>query len=172
MKMKKALIVLLVALTAVAGTSYAQKGNIKLGHISSSALMEIMPGRDSAVAMLQTELQTAENQLKVMQEELEKKYNEYQEKQSQYSDLIKQTKQKELQDMSARIQQFQSDAQTNLQTREQQVMQPIVDRAKKAIEEVAKENGYTYIFDSGVGSLLYQQDSDDIMPLVKKKLGI
>ncbi|MDY5969522.1 MAG: OmpH family outer membrane protein [Bacteroidales bacterium] len=170
--MKKALIVLFVALTAMAGTSYAQKNSVKLGHISSSALMEIMPGRDSAVATLQAELQNAENQLKSMQEELEKKYNEYQEKQAQYSDLIKQTKQKELQDMGARIQQFQSDAQTNLQTREQQVMQPLIDRAKKAIEEVAKENGYTYIFDSGVGALLYQQDSDDIMPLVKKKLGI
>ena len=172
MKMKKALILLLLAATATAGASYAQKGNVKLGHISSTALMEIMPGRDSATATLQAELQTAENQMKTMQEELEKKYNEYQEKQAQYSDLIKQTKQKELQDMGARIQQFQADAQANLQKREQEVMQPIIDRAKKAIEDVARENGYTYVFDSSVGALLYQQDSDDIMPLVKKKLGL
>ena len=52
------------------------------------------------------------------------------------------------------------------------MLKPIVDRAKKAIEEVGKENGYTYIFDAGVGAVLYSQDSDDIMPLVKKKLGL
>ena len=47
-----------------------------------------------------------------------------------------------------------------------------IDKAKKAIEDVAKENNYNYVFDSGVGVLLYQRDSDDIMPMVKKKLGL
>jgi outer membrane protein len=51
-------------------------------------------------------------------------------------------------------------------------LKPIIDKAKKAIEDVAKENGYTYIFDSSVGVLLYYENSDDIMTLVKKKLGL
>ena len=59
-----------------------------------------------------------------------------------------------------------------LEERQEALLKPIVDRAKKAIEEVGKENGYTYIFDSGIGTVLYSQDSDDIMPLVKKKLGL
>jgi outer membrane protein len=169
--MKKAFIVLMAAMLAVCGTSYAQK-TIKLGHISSTDLMQIMPGRDSAQAKVQAEMNDLQSQLKTMQDELEKKYNDYTEKQSQYSDLIKQTKQKELQDMNTRIQQFQEDAQKQLQSKEQELLQPIIDRAKQAISDVAKENGYSYIFDSGVGALLYQQDSDDIMPLVKKKLGL
>ena len=49
---------------------------------------------------------------------------------------------------------------------------PIIDRAKKAISDVAAEGGYTYILDSGTAAVLYSQDSDDIMPLVKKKLGL
>ena len=134
--------------------------------------MQIMPGRDEAQATLQKEVDELQNTMKNMQTELEQRYNEYMGKKDQMSDLIRQTKERELQDMGNRIQDFQESAQKQLSEREQEVLKPIIDKAKKAIEDVAKENGYTYIFDSGVGALLYQQDSDDIMPLVKKKLGL
>ena len=74
--------------------------------------------------------------------------------------------------MSARIEEFQQTAQKKLQERQTELLKPIVDRAKQAINDVAKENGYSYVFDSGTGALLYQPDSDDLMPLVKKKLGL
>lgn len=169
--MKKILTVLFVAIFAMGGNAMAQK-TVKLGHINSNDLMQIMPGRDSAQTALQAEVTDLENTLKTMQSELETRYNEYMEKQNQMSDLIKQTKQRELQDMGARIEEFQKNAQKQLQDRESELLKPIIDRAKKAIEDVAKENGYTYVFDAGVGALLYSQDSDDIMPLVKKKLGL
>ena len=169
--MKKILTVLFVAVLAMGGNAMAQK-TVKLGHINSNDLMQIMPGRDSAQTTLQAEVTDLENTLKTMQSELETRYNDYMEKQNQMSDLIKQTRQRELQDMGARIEEFQKNAQKQLQDRESELLKPIIDRAKKAIEDVAKENGYTYVFDSGVGALLYSQDSDDIMPLVKKKLGL
>lgn len=169
--MKKTLIVAFIALFAFCGSAMAQK-TIKLGHINSNDLMQIMPGKDSAQTALQAEVADLENTLKAMQSELEQRYNEFQEKQSQWSDLIKQTKQRELQDMGTRIEEFQQNAQAQLQARQEELLKPIIDRAKKAIEDVAKENGYTYVFDTSVGALLYQQDSDDIMPLVKKKLGL
>ena len=156
-------------LVAIAPAAMAQK-NVKLGHINSSELMQIMPGRDSAQAAFQREVEDLQATLKTMQEELETRYNEYRAKESQMSDLIKQTKQRELQDMGARMEEFQKNAQQQLQDREQELLKPIIDRAKKAIEEVGKERGYTYIFDSSVGALLYQQDSEDIMPFVKAKL--
>lgn len=169
--MKKTLVIFCLALFAVVVPSMAQK-NIKLGHINSNELMQIMPGRDSAQTTLQKEVAELEATLTAMQTEMQQRYNEYMEKQDQWSDLIKQTKQKELQDMGTRIEEFQQQAQQTLQAKESELLQPIIDRAKKAIEEVAKEGGYTYIFDAGVGTLLYQSDSDDILPLVKKKLGL
>jgi outer membrane protein len=72
--MKKGFIVVLVALLAFGGSAMAQK-NIKLGHINSNDLMQIMPGKDSAQAVLQKEMTELEDQLKAMQGELEKKYN-------------------------------------------------------------------------------------------------
>ncbi|MFC2096669.1 OmpH family outer membrane protein [Bacteroidota bacterium] len=48
-----------------------------------------------------------------------------------------------------------------------------MDKAQAAIEKVAKANGFTYVFDLGAGGLLYFSDqSIDILPLVKKELGI
>ena len=167
--MKKTLIVMAICLFAFGGNAMAQK-NLKLGHINSQELMQIMPGRDSVQTVLQGEVTELETTLKQMQAEAEKRYNDYVANQAGWTELIRQTKQREIQDMSARIQEFQENAQKQLQDREAELTKPIIDRAKKAIEDVAREGNYTYIFD-GAG-LLYLQDSEDIMPLVKKKLGI
>ncbi len=169
--MKKILIAIIACLFVCGGNAMAQK-NLKFGHVNSNDLMQIMPGRDSAQAILQQEVTGLEEQLKSMQSEMEKRYNEYMEKQSGWTELIRNTKQRELQDMGTRIQEFQENAQKTLQQREQDLLKPIIDRAKKAISDVASENGYTYILDSGTAAVLYSQDSDDIMPLVKKKLGL
>lgn len=107
-----------------------------------------------------------------MQQELETKYNRYQERQEGWSQQIRESEMNQIQDMNKRIMEYQQSAQKQLQDRNEELFKPIVDRAKAAIAEVAKENGYSYIFDSAVGALLYQEDSDDILPLVKKKLGL
>lgn len=169
--MKKKIIVAMVALLAFAGTATAQK-TIKLGHINSNALMEIMPGRDTAMTLLQKEVEDLQSEMETMKKEYENRVNDYLAKKDQLSELIRKTKESDLQAMGARIEEFQANAQPLLEKRQEELLKPIVDRAKEAIEQVGKENGYTYIFDAGIGTILYSQDSDDIMPLVKKKLGL
>lgn len=167
--MKKTLILIAACLFAFGGSAVAQK-NIKLGHINSQELLSIMPGRDAAKDTLQKEASEIENTLKTMQAELERISNEFMQKQAEWTELIRNTKRSEIQDMQNRIQSFYESAQKQLQDREAELTKPIVDRAKKAIEDVAREGGYTYIFDGA--TLLYSQDSEDIMPQVKKKLGL
>jgi len=169
--MKKSLILLFAAMLAFSASAFAQK-TVKLGHINSSDLMQIMPGKDSAQAAFEAEVKILDGELKAMQEELEKKLNDYQERKSQMTELIRSTKEQELNDLNQRIQIYQQNAQKKLQEKEAELLQPIIDRAKQAISDVAKENGYTYIFDTSAGAVLYQQDSDDILNLVKKKLGL
>ena len=169
--MKKGFIVVLVALLAFGGSAMAQK-NVKLGHINSNDLMQIMPGRDTAMALLQKEVEDLQSEMEAMKKEYETRVNDYLAKKDQLSELIRKTKESDIQAMGARIEEFQANAQKLLEERQEALLKPIVDRAKAAIEEVGKENGYTYIFDAGVGAVLYSQDSDDIMPLVKKKLGL
>ena len=169
--MKKSLILLFAAMLAFSASAFAQK-TVKLGHINSSDLMQIMPGKDSAQAAFEAEVKILDGELKAMQDELEKKLADYKERKSQMTELIRTTKEQELNDLNQRIQVYQQNAQKKLQEKEAELLQPIIDRAKQAISDVAKENGYTYIFDTSAGAVLYQQDSDDILNLVKKKLGL
>ena len=131
-----------------------------------------MPERDSAKVKLEAHSKTLEKQLTTMSTEFDKKYQEFQASQATLSDLIKQTQANELQELKTRIENFQQSAQKDLQDKEAELLNPIVAKAKKAIEEVAKENGYTYIFDVATGSLLFYETGDNILPLVKKKLGL
>ena len=167
--MKKGFIAVMIALLAFGGSAMAQK-NIKLGHINSNELMQIMPGRDSAQAALQKDVEDLQAEMETMKKEYENRVNDYLAKKDQLSELIRKTKESDLQAMGARIEEFQQNAQKQLEERQEALLKPIIDRAKKAIEDVAREGNYTYIFD-GAG-LLYSNDSEDIMPLVKKKLGI
>jgi len=51
-------------------------------------------------------------------------------------------------------------------------MEPIIKKARDAIAAVAKANGFSYVIDSGTGALLYYPEGEDLLPLVKKQLGI
>ncbi|MFC2111114.1 OmpH family outer membrane protein [Bacteroidota bacterium] len=144
----------------------------KFGHIDSQELLKLMPGKDSAKTVIDEFRKELEAQLLDMNKEYELKVNTYVSERDNLTPLIKQIREQEIQDLQARIEKFQTDATTLFQEKEESLLQPIIDKAKEAIEKVAKANKYTYVFDSGVGFLLYKEDSDDILPLVKKELGI
>jgi outer membrane protein len=165
-------IIILTAFLAFTSVSHAQQAPLKIGHIDFNNLITMMPGVDSVKIKLQKYQQTLSDQLDAMRAEFENKYLDYQSQQSSMSDLIKQTKEKELQDLQGRIDGFQSKAQTDLQSKQQELLQPIVDKAKTAVKDVARENKYTYILNAIDEIVLYSEPTDDVMALVKKKLGI
>lgn len=151
------------------GTSaYAQK----IGHIRLDSLINAMPESKDARQKGTDYYNKLEEQVKVMSAELQNKYEDYQKQAATMSDLIKQTKEKELQDLQKRIQDFQAQAQNDLQKKNDELSKPIYEKANKAVAAVAKENGYKYILDSSVGGVIYSEPTDDITPLVMKKLGI
>ncbi len=165
---KIAILLVAIGLTTV---STAQK-SVKIGHINSNDLLTAMPERTA----VQKDLEEYAGQLKItldaMRKEYETKIAEYQSKEAVMTPIIKDTKVKEITDLEKRIGEFQQTAEADLQKKEQSLLQPIIDKAKNAINEVAKENNYTYILDSSVGVVLYSVDSDDIIGAVKKKLGM
>ena len=63
-------------------------------------------------------------------------------------------------------------AQQALQAKEQELLEPILAKAREAIEQVAKEGGYTYIFDRSLGTILFAKESENIIDKVKKKLNL
>jgi len=165
-------ILLTIASLAIFTTSLNAQTKSKFGHIDSQALLEAMSEKAAADKKLEEFAATLEKQLGAMSSELESKVQDYRANEAVMSDIIAQTKAEEIQNLEQRIQAFQQNAQQRLAKEEASVYQPILDKAKASIEKVAEENGFTYVFDTSSGSLLYQPESDDILPLVKADLGI
>jgi len=146
---------------------------IKLGHINSQELFAVMPERDTAQKKLQEIARQFENTLEELEVEYNKKLDDYQKNVGTMTDLIRKTKENELQDILQRIQNFQIEAEQDLAKQRAELLKPIQEKAFKAVNDVAEENGFTYVFDMGTGAVLYASDStEDILPLVKKKLGL
>lgn len=142
----------------------------KIGHINSNELLESMPEKAKLAAAVQEYAKKLENQRLTMLQEYELKVQEYQKQQGVMTEAIKQDKVKAIADLEGRIQDFQLNAQQDLQNEEARVLQPLIDRLKKAINDVANEKGYDYVLDTSLGVVLFSDKGDDIMSFVKKKL--
>jgi outer membrane protein len=144
----------------------------KIAHLNFDSLVSMMPEMDSVKKVSQEYVKNLEGQLIKMQTELQTKYADYQANEAKLTDLIKQIKQKELQDMQANLQDFQQTAQQDIQKKNEELGEPITNKARKAVQDVAKEKGYKYVLDTSMSMVLYSDPADDIMALVKAKLGI
>lgn len=156
----------IVALTIGTITVKAQK----IAHISLDSLITTMAESKTAQEVAQKYLKDLENQVATMDTELQTKYADYMKNKDTYSALVSSTKETELQDLNKRIEDFKASAQQDYQRKYGELSKPIYDKAKKAIDLVAKENGYKYVLDTSTGNVLYTEAADDILTLVKKKL--
>jgi outer membrane protein len=171
--MRHFLSVITFSLLLFVGAS-ASAQTLKFGHIDFQGLLQLMPEREEAqkaMTKLQTEL---ESQLAVMQKEYQTKGQEYVAlvKQGNVTDAVRQAKEADIQSIQDRISTYQQTATEQLQKEEKVRFQPVVEKARKAIGEVAKEQGMLYVFE--VNSVLYfnTAQSVDMLPLVKTKLGL
>jgi outer membrane protein len=145
----------------------------KFGHINSQELMQAMPERDSAEAKLKRYAKQLQEQIETLQVEFNKKYMDFNQKKATFTDAIREMKEKELSDLQQRSQEFEQTAQQDYQRQQTELMKPIVDKANASIQKVAKANGFLYVFDISTGAVTYFSDqSIDILPLVKKDLGL
>lgn len=162
----------MLALGLMIGTaSFAQQAQ-KLAYIDSKALLGDMPEIKKANTDIEAFAKQYRDQMEAMEKEGQKKVQEYQAGEKTMTDAVKTVKQKELQDLQNRIQSFQQTAEEKVGAKQQELYKPVLDKANKAINDVAKEKGYSYVFDLSNGTLLYANESDNILPLVKAKLGI
>jgi outer membrane protein len=172
--MRNSLKILAVAtFLMIAGISKGQ--DAKFGHIDLQALIQLMPERAVAETNYNKQVKELEDQLATMQKELEGKYKEFVAKRDSLSEIVQNAKSADIQDLQQRIQNFQQVAQQQLSQKQTEMLKPIFEKAQKAVADVAKEKGLIYVFDvSGeMGTVLYHSnESIDIMPLAKGKLGI
>ena len=161
--------ILAMAIFSMAFVLHAQK----FGHVTSELLLQAMPEYDSAQVKLQELQKYYELEIERIQVEINKKIEEFNQGEASMSDLIKEAKASEVQELQMRLQNYSQTAQQDLQQQGMMVIQPVMDKARTAIDEVAKENGLLYVFDLSQGNPIYtSEESLDMLPLVKAKLGV
>ncbi|MET6998871.1 OmpH family outer membrane protein [Chitinophaga defluvii] len=168
--MKKYVIIAFVAVTGLFSVNAMAQS--KVAHINAQALVESMPEAKKAETDLQTFAQGLQTDGKALVDEYTKKMKEFDEKAASMSENMKEIKGREIQEAQKRIQDYNQSAEQKVQAKQQELLKPIYDKARKAIEDVAKEKGYAYVIDSSMGVLLVSPAGDDLLTPVKAKLGI
>ncbi|PZF74270.1 OmpH family outer membrane protein [Taibaiella soli] len=163
--------VLFLAIGLMFGAT-ALKAQTKFGYVNSQELLSMMPDVSKADTALKVYAKSFQDQLDAMSKEYDKKVQDFQANEKTMTDAVKEVKYKEIQQLQERMQSTNESAQEKVANKRQELYKPLLEKADKAIKEVAKEKGYDYVFDASAGSLLYAKETDNILPLVKAKLGI
>ena len=146
---------------------------LKLGYINSEELLSMMPEIKKANDDVEAYQKSFVDQLQSLQKEGQDKLSAYQAGEKTMTEAMKEVKQKELVDIQNRLQSIQASAEEKIAKKKQELYTPLLEKAQKAIEDVAKEKGYDYVFDRATGQgVLFAKDSYNIINDVKAKLNI
>ena len=171
--MKKKIIIISGIIFLLTGTFVLAQKQLKIGHVNVVEIVTALPESDSAQLLLEKDSKELELMLENMQVELNNLANDFEINQEAFSELIRKTKESEILDMREKIYNFQQNANTQLQQRNYELLQPIYEKVQSAINEVATREGFTYILDISKGSVAYTaNDSQNISEIVLKELGV
>lgn len=171
--MKKHITFLAVAIGMM--MSFSTMAQQKIGHINADALLQLMPETKTAQAELEAYSKQLQKDLTDMEAELQSKVEKFRENQKLMTELSRETKSREIQELQYRIQEYSQKAQEDLQQKQVDLLTPIIEKATNAVQAIAKENKFTYILDSSPSKavvIFTADNSEDLMPKVKAKLGI
>lgn len=167
--MKRILVSTLLMLGASMGFS-----QMKIGHISSEAIMKQLPDAQDAQRQLDVLVAEWQNELNRMQQEWQKKFEEYEKRKLIMTEARRAEAEKELQDLDRRIVDYRNQKfgqNGELFNKQGELMKPVQDRVFKAIQDVAVEEGYDYVLDkSGEILLMYSNEKHDLTTKVLAKL--
>ncbi|HMO62281.1 MAG TPA: OmpH family outer membrane protein [Ferruginibacter sp.] len=168
--MKHLLTATFVMIFSVLGLMDAATAQTKIGYISTEELIGSMPEAEKANGQLQDYQTSLQEQGNEYLRELSEKDSVFQADSSKYSQATKELKRNDLIALYQKVQGWNQTMQQLLQQKTQELLVPLRSKAFEAIKAVAKESGYAYVLDES--AILVGPPGDDLLPLVKKKLGI
>ncbi|MGB1216685.1 MAG: OmpH family outer membrane protein [Saprospiraceae bacterium] len=159
----------LVLVACVSFTAEAQ-----FGYTNSQAILLEMPKVKSADAKLEALQKQLQKKGQQMLESYQAKGADLQARyeKGELSQVKADAEMKTLEAEKQKIMKYEVDMGNQLASKREELIKPILEEVQAAIDKVAEEKGYQYIFDTGSGVLLYAKPDDDITPAVKAKLGM
>lgn len=159
----KQLLVLVIMLGVLASAGSAQ---MKIGHINSEAVMQALPEAADAQKSLDALVAQWESELQKMQADWKKKFDDYDRRKLILTEQVRADQEKELRQLDQNITDFRNrkfGQNGELFQKQNEVMKPIQNKLFKIVEEVAKEDGFDYVFDrSGDTLVLFANDKYDL----------
>lgn len=167
---KKSWLLFIVLFFVFSGKGFAQQ---KYGHINSSDILDAMPEYKQMTTTLENKKKQYAYQLQRMYEEYQRKTKEVNDYGISMMEAVREERLKEIDSLQQAISGFEGSAQGEVEKLQAKLMKPLNDKYLKVVQAVAKENGYTYIFDLATGVVAYYpENTGDVTELVKKKMGI
>ena len=167
-KLTKVLVLLVLAL----GISFgANAQSQKIGYVDSQTIIDLMPESAKIKQDLQAYYAELQAELQAMATEYQNKMREYEANSATMSNILRQSKEKEIMDLQGRIQDFQANAESDLAEKQDELSKPMLDKIKNAIDDVVKAKGLAYVFEKTV-ILSIGDSAIDITADVKAKLGL
>ena len=168
--MKKTLLFTFGLVLLMTATGFSQK----FGYCNSAVVLTLLPevkAADSDLKAFQAQLtKRGQDMVKSLQEkdaELKRK-----QEQGTISPKELETQTAKLKEEEAKIGAYEQEMMQKLTQKREELFKPIFERFNNAMNEVAKEKGFSLVFDSNTQVVLYADESLDVTPLVKTKLGI
>lgn len=161
---------LIVAGVMALGIFNASAQTTKIGYISLDELIGVMPEAEKADGELKEYQASLQQQGQDMMKELGDKDSLFVKDSAKLSPSMREIKRNELIALYQQVQGWNQKAQEMYQQKLQEKVAPLREKAMQTVKTVAKENGYTYILDAN--SVMVGPPGDDLIDLVKKKLGI
>lgn len=145
----------------------------KLGHINSTQLLIDNPKIKQADEDVLNFQKTIETDFQAKATAFQQAYEAFVVKaQSQeYSAVQLQKEQEILVAEEQKIQRLQQELQQQIIRKREELYAPVLLEVENAVKELGKAEGYTMIFDTSLGAILFGMDSNDITAQVKAKLG-
>ncbi|MCB0388734.1 MAG: OmpH family outer membrane protein [Winogradskyella sp.] len=162
---------LFAAALFIGATSFTQAQS-KVAHINTQELIKAMPEMNTAQAEMDKLGKTYEADIQSMVTEYQNKLKQYEAEAATKTDEENQKRSMEIQTMQQNIQQYQGQAQQEMQKKEIDLLKPITEKAKAAILKVARAQGFDYVLDSTQGGGVIMADGKNLIDDVKKELGI
>jgi len=144
----------------------------EVAHIDSEQLLMAMPETKAMEDELKKVQQTYADEYNAQATALQAKLKKYDAEAPTQTDAKNEERRVEVQGLQTKIQKYAQTADQEIQKKRFDLLKPIVEKAQKAVSEVAAEKGIKYVFDSSPGKGLIVFEGEDLMPAVKAKLGI
>jgi outer membrane protein len=141
----------------------------KIAHLDFDSLVSRMPETKQVKEQCKQYMGTLNETMAKMDRELQEKYQDYMSMRDKMADDDKKKREQEISMLQQKVQFFRQQAEEDYQNKVTELTLPLIEKAKKAIESVARDKGYKYVFDLS-GRILYSEPGEDILALTEKKL--